>query len=61
MLKTYTMTCHFIYAAVSDGIQPVRTGSQEPVLRISLISRTGCYRYLKLGVLNFPPMNTFYL
>ena len=27
----------------SDGIRPVRTVSQEPVLRISVIPRTGCW------------------
>jgi len=31
----------------------VRTGLQEPVLGISLITRTGCW--LKSGLLNFSP------
>jgi len=34
---------------VSDGIRPVRTGSQEPVLRISLIPRTGCWLKSEAG------------
>ena len=41
----------------SDRTRPVRTSSQEPVLGISLIPRTGCW--LKSGVLNFFPWTPF--
>jgi len=40
-------------------LQRHSTGSQEPVLGISLIPRTGCWH--QSSVFNFPPWKTFYL